>query len=173
MGVYFEDILDVEMENGTVSRSFMNRAIGEGDIKGNRFGVRVLRNGAEVNLTGVTVVGYFIRANGTTEVIIGSRQGSRCWIELPQACYAVEGNFTLSIKLTDGTVTTTARIVDGTIVDTVLGSVYDPGGVVPDLSSFTTLIERAETAAEKIEALTVTATQITGTRYKIAVVISS
>ena len=169
MAIYREDIIDVELETGTVHRSFANRSVGEGDINGNRFGVRILRNGEEVNLSGVTVIGYFIRANGTTEVISGSRSGSMCWVELPQACYAVDGNFTLSIKLTDGTVTMTARIVDGTVVNTVIGSIIDPGSVIPDLASFTALVERAEAAAETIEAYSISAVNLTGTRYRIDV----
>lgn len=172
MAVYREDILNIDLISGTINRSFMNKSVGEGDIKANRFGVRVFRGGEEVDLSGVTVIGYFIRENGTTVVINGSRDYNTCWVDLPQACYAVEGQFTLSILLTDGTVATTARIVDGTVVNTTLGSIYDPGGVIPDLSSFTELVERAETAAETIEAFSVTATQITGTRYKIAVTIS-
>lgn len=169
MSVFLEDIIDIDVKTGNVHRSFMNHALGEGDASGNRFGVRVLRNREEVDLSGVTVVGYFIRSNGTTEVISGNRSGAVCWVDLPQACYAVNGNFQLSIKLTGGGITTTARIVDGTVVDTVLGDISDPGGVIPDLSSWTALVERAEAAAAKIESFNITETLITGTRYRIGV----
>lgn len=169
MAIYKNDFVDIDLETGTVFRSFLNKTLGEGDAAGDRFGVRVLRNGAEVDLTGVSVVGYFIRANGSTETITGSRSGSRCWVELPQACYVYEGGFTLSIKLTIGGTTVTARIVDGTVVDTVMGSLNDPGGVIPDLSDWTALVTRAEAAAAKIESFNITETLITGTRYRIGV----
>ena len=170
MGFYREDITVIDMESGTVHRSFMNHALGEGDIKGDRFGVKIIRNGEAVNLTGVAVIGYFIRANETTVVISGERNENVCWVELPQACYTIEGNFTLSIKLSNGTETVTVRIVDGTIVNTVLGDLVDPGSVIPDLSEFTELVERAEAAAAKIEAISITSTLITGTRYRLDVV---
>ena len=169
MAIYKNDFVDIDLETGTVFRSFLNKTLGEGDAAGDRFGVRVLRGGQEIDLTGVSVVGYFIRSNSTTEVINGSRSGSRCWVELPQACYVYEGGFTLSIKLTIGGTAVTARIVDGTVVDTVLGGLNDPGSVIPDLSDWTALVARAEAAAAKIESFNITETLITGTRYRIGV----
>ena len=167
--IYKEDIIDIDLGTGTIARSFQNKALGEGDSSGDRFGVRVLRNGAEIDLTGVSVTGYFVRANGSTEVISGSRSGSKCWVTLPQACYVYEGNFTLAIKLTISGTTVTARIVDGTIVNTVLGAINDPGSVIPDLASWTALVTRAEAAAAKLESFNITETLITGTRYRIGV----
>ena len=169
MAIYRNDIADIDLETGTVHRSFLNKALGEGDISGNRFGVRVLRNGQTVDLTGVSVSGYFVRANGTSVALSGSRSGNTCWVTLPEACYAVEGNFELSIKLSVGGVTVTARIVDGTIVNTALGDLVDPGSVIPDLASWTALVTRAEAAAAKIEGFNITETLITGTRYRIGV----
>lgn len=165
--------MDIDLEGGTINRSYMNHNLGEGDQKGNRFGVRVFRNGQSVDLTGVSVSGYFIRANGTTVSLSGSRSGNKCYVTLAAACYAVEGSFTLVIKLTGGGITATARIVDGTIVDTAIGELVDPGSLIPDLSDFTDLVERVEAAAEKIESFDITAVQITGTRYKLGVIEAS
>ena len=170
MAIYKEDIQTIDLETGTISRTFLNKVLGEGDAYGDRFGVIVQRGGQPVDLTGVSVSGFFIRANGTTESLSGSRSGSKCWVDLPAACYAVEGNFTLGIKLTHSGTTVTARIVDGTIVNTSLGSIYDPGSLIPDLADWTALVSRAEAAAEKIESFDITATLISGTRYRLGVV---
>jgi len=173
MAIYKNDFVDIDLETGTVFRSFMNRSIGEGDIKGDRFGVRVLRNKQEVDLTGVSVSGFFTRANGTTVEITGStytfRTGSKCGVILPASCYAVEGNFTLAIKLTVGGVTITARIVDGTVDNTVIGSIVDPGSTIPSLADYEALVTRAEAAATKLESFNITETLIEGTRYRIGV----
>ena len=170
MAIYKEDIQIIDLETGTISRTFLNKALGEGDSYGDRFGVIVQRGGQPVDMTGVSVSGFFIRTNGTTEALSGSRSGSKCWVDLPAACYAVEGNFTLGIKLTHSGTTVTARIVDGTIVNTSLGSIYDPGSLIPDLADWTALVTRAEAAAEKIESFDITATLISGTRYRLGVV---
>jgi len=170
MAIYKNDFVDIDLDTGTVFRSFLNKTLGEGDASGDRFGVRVLRNGAEVDLTGVSVTGYFIRPNGTTAVISGSRSGSKCYVTIPQSCYAYEGNFTLTIKLSIGSTMVTARIVDGTVVNTSLDTFVDPGGVIPDLTDWTALVSRAEAAAAKIESFNITETQISGTRYRIGVV---
>ena len=167
--LFMEDIADIDMKTGTVNRTFQNKSIGEGDGKGNRYGVRLFRDRTPVNLSGVTVVAYFIRANGTSVVINGAISENKAYIDLPAACYAYEGNFTLSIKLVTSGETATVRIIDGTVVNTVEGSIIDPGSVVPDLSAFTALVEAAEAAAEVVEGFSISEEQITGTRYKIIV----
>ena len=170
--IYKEDVIDFDLETGNTNRSFSHKILGEGDIKGNRFGIRITRNGEEINMTGVSVIGYFINANGDTEVINGERSGSKCWVELPEACYTVEGKFTLSIKISDGTTITTVRIIDGTIENTAVGTAYDPGQVIPNLEDFEELVERVEEAAETIEGINITNTLISGTRYRINVTTS-
>lgn len=167
MAIYNEHIVDIDMESGTIHRSFINKSIGEGDSNGNRYGVRLFRNGEPVDMTGVTCNGYFVRHNGTSVAISGQKSGNKCYVELPLSCYTVEGTFKLSIKLTKGTTTITALIIDGEVVDTVTGAIIDPGSVIPDISAFATLVSRVETAAETIEDFDISATQITGTRYKI------
>ena len=171
---YREDYADIELESGTVNRTRLNKAIGEGDNHGNRYGVRVFRDGEAVDLTGVSCDGYFMRADGTaTEVIAGVVTGNIAYVALPAACYAVVGNFTLAIKLIYPGYTMTARIVDGTVVDTKLGELTDPGDTIPDLSDFTALVARVEAAAAKIESFDIEAEVITGTRYRLGVIEST
>lgn len=141
------DLINVDLNNGTVSRSFMNRTIGEGDILANRFGVRVLRDGEAVDLTGATCNGYFIRSDGATVAITGSVSGNVAYVELPQTCYAVEGQFALAIKLTGEGVTGTMRIIDGVVENTTTGSAVDPGTIIPNIE---TLIAEIEAAVNSI-----------------------
>ena len=169
MAIFKEDILDIEIQSGTIHRSFMNRMIGGGDEAGNRYGVRITNNGEEVSLSGSACVGYFIRADGSTLVINGTISNGVAYIELPAAAYAVEGQFSLAIKISGTGYADTMRIVDGTVVKTTTGNMLDPSSEVPSLESLMAVIGRAETAAETIGGLTLAATQITGTRYKIAV----
>lgn len=169
MAIYREDVVDIELESGTVFRSFMNKSIGEGDINGNRFGFRCLRNGSPVSMIGTAVIGHFIRADGNTVLLNGEVDGNTAFVSLPAACYAIEGQFTLVIKLSGGGVTGTIRMVDGTVVNTTNGAVLDPGEVIPDLSDYLAVVEDAEKAAETVFGISVTAELISGSDYKIVV----
>ena len=166
MADYREHIVDVELEAGQVHRSFVNFSIGEGDINSQRYGVRLFRNGEPENVSG-SVVGYFIRPDGNTVALTGSKSGNEAWVTLSQSCCAVEGQFMLAIKITSGSMSNTVRIIDGTIVDTVKGAVIDPGNVIPSLADYTDLAEAIEAAAESIEGITIDVSQIEGTRYKL------
>lgn len=171
MAIYHEDIIDVELKSGTIHRSFAQKIIGEGDIKANRYGVRLWRDGEPVNAGGSNCMGYFIRhGHGDTVIINGGLfNGQEAYIELPDSCYAYDGAFTLVIKLVGGGVTGTMRVVDGTVVDTMIGSPIDPGGVIPDISDLLAVIERAEDAADTIAEFSVYAQQVEGDNYAIVV----
>lgn len=169
MAIYREDIIDIELESGTVFRSFMNKSIGEGDENANRFGFRCFRNGVPVSLIGTAVIGHFTRADRNTVELDGTVEGNTAYVSLEKACYAVEGQFTLSIKLSGGGVIGTIRMVDGTVVNTTNGAVIDPGGVIPDLADYLAVVEDAEEAAETVLGISVTTELISGTDYRIIV----
>ena len=123
--VYHNDSVDIELESGTVFRTFLNHPIGSGDNNANWYGVRVFRNAEPVNLTGCSVQGIFMPSSGSAILISDS---THTWVSeneaavlLPQACYNVKGQFTLAIKIigvTAYTTTGTVRIVDGVVADT-------------------------------------------------------
>lgn len=169
MAIYQENLVKIELITGNVYRSFSHMAIGEGDGNGNVYGIIAMRNGAEEDLTGSACIGYFIRPDGVTLILNGVVEGNKAYVMLPEAAYTNEGCFTLTIKLSEGGNTNTVRIVDGTIVNTTTGAIMDPAEVIPDLSDYEEVVEAAEEAAETINALSVAAVQISGTRYKITV----
>ena len=169
MAVCKEDYLDIDLITGTTARTFMNKAIGEGDANGNRYGVRLFKDKTPEVITGKTCVGYFIRPDGITLIINGAVNENTAYVELPAAAYAIPGSFTLTIKIASSDFVETVRIVDGTIVDTFTGSIYDPASEIPSVEEFLEYIDDAEAAAEDIAKYSVTVTQITGTRYKIGV----
>ena len=167
--MYYEDILDIDLENANqLHRSFLSRNIGEGDYNGNRFGVRLWR-GDEPATMSESCIGYFIRPDDITLVIDGVISGNTAYVELPQAAYAKDGNFTLAIKLGGVGVSTTMRIVDGAISNTTTGTVSDPGSAIPDIDQLTAIIAAAEAAAAEIDEFVITASLIEGTRYEITV----
>ena len=169
MAVDHRDMVDVELTSGTVFRSFMNLNVGEGDHLANRYGVNLFRNGVPNNIDGYTVTGYFVRADGTTIVINGTASGNRAYVNIPAMCYAVEGSFTLTIKVNGSSARSTVRIIDGTVINTTTESVADSSSVIPNLAALEAMAERAEAAAEDIAAFSVYAEQIAGDDYRIVV----
>ena len=167
MALYHNDIVDIDLDSGTLHRSFAHHALGEGDSNGNRFGVRLWRSGEPVMADGAQCMGYFIRhGNGDTVTISGGLfSGQDVWVDLPASCYAYDGAFSLVIKLIGGGVTGTMRIVDGSVVDSIIGPPVDPGGVIPDLTDLLAVIGRAETAADTIAGFSIRTELVSGTNY--------
>ena len=149
MAFYKEDIVDIELQSGTIHRSFLNHSIGSGDDDANRFGVRAFRNGVAENIGG-SCTGYFIRTDGATVVITGGVvSGNVAYVTLPETCYAVEGVFSLAIKCSGGGVTGTLRIVDGVVSRTTTSALVDPGTILPSIED---LIDDIEAAVASIPA---------------------
>ncbi len=133
MAIYHEDLVNIELQTGTVHRSFLMHSIGSADSAANRFGVRVFRNGEEVDLTGCTCQGFFRNSNGENIALTsaGTVDGNVAYVTLPQACYNYAGQFCLAIKLIGGGVTGTVRIVDGMVDNTNTGGAVAPTETVP------------------------------------------
>jgi len=133
MAIYKEDIVSIELSNGAIHRNFLNHSIGTGDNSANRFGIRVFRNGSEVDLSGVSCQAYFKNAEGTNIALTsyGTVSGNVAYVTLPQACYNVEGQFCLAIKLIGGGVTGTMRIIDGMVCNTGTTGAVAPTSSVP------------------------------------------
>ena len=147
MANYREDILDIELENGNLHRNFIRHTIGSGDALANRFGVRVFRHGEPVVLTG-TCNGYFINSAGATIPITnGVIDGNVAYVTLISTCYAVEGIFSLAIKVTSSGEAVTMRIVDGMVSRTSTDVAIDPGTIIPSVED---LIEAIDEAAASI-----------------------
>ena len=118
------------------------------DNDGNLLGVNVYDDGEPASLSG-TVSGNVIRADGGTVAVTGTLSGNQASIVLPQACYVVPGNLTITIKLTSsGTVTTLACII-GIVYRSSTDTAVDPGTIIPSIEA---LISEIETAVASVPA---------------------
>lgn len=152
MALYKDDFVRIDLADGSIFRSFMNRTLGEGDIDATRFGVIMTRSGEAEDLTGVSCSGYFVRADGQTVVITGTVEDNKAFVTIPQSACAVEGNFSLAIKLVGSGVTGTMRIVDGTVSSTTTETIVDPGQVIPSIAELLAQIEACENATDAANA---------------------
>lgn len=165
--------VDIELSSGQILRTFSNVMLGEGDNTANRFGVRIFDHGEPVTLSGASCIAYFIRSDGITLVLNGVVSQNTAYIDLPEAAYAQIGVYTLTIKITGSGYASTVLMIDGTIVETTSGSLSDPESSFPDPAEYLEYVERAEAAAAEIENFIISASQITGTRYKITVTVNT
>ena len=133
MAIYKSDIVDINLETGSIHRSFLNHTIGSGDNSANRFGVRTFRDGVPADLSGASCQAVFMNAAGTNIALTsyGTVSGNEAYVTLPQACYNVEGQFCLAIKLAQSGVTVTTRIVDGVVSNTGTTGSVAPTSSVP------------------------------------------
>ena len=135
MAIYKRDIASINLETGTIHRTFLNHSIGLKDQKADHFGIRVFRDGEPVDLTGVSVQGIFMPPQGDPIAITSGNivSGNEAEVVLPQACYNYDGQFCLAIKLVDSnnSVTGTMRIVDGMVDNTHASGTVAPTSAVP------------------------------------------
>lgn len=123
-----------------------------GDNQAHRFTVACQRNGLPVNLAGATITGYFMRADGGTVVIVGDVERGEAVLVLPEACYAVNGRFSLVVKAIMGDVVSTILWVEGAVNRSKTDALVDPGTVVPSLEELLARIEEMEAAAQDARA---------------------
>ena len=116
----------------------------------------------EAELLDGTVGGELVRPDGVTVALAGEKgdavrqvnlaagglcNATPCSVTLPQACFAVPGRVTLTIKLTDGTTITQALSVSAVVVRTSTDEAVDPGEVIPDLAAIQATAAEAAAAA--------------------------
>ena len=150
MAIYKEDIVEIELQSGTIHRSFLNHSIGSGDKKANRFGVELFRNGAPVSAESSVVTGVFMAPdwnnygiNETSWPGSTGKEGNKAWVQLPEICYAVTGQFCLAIKLSGGGVEGTMRIIDGTVSETGEAGAVVPTSTIPTTEEIIAAYEEA------------------------------
>ena len=117
----------------------------------------------EAELLDGTVGGELVRPDGVTVALAGEKgdavrqvnlaagglcNATPCSVTLPQACFAVPGRVTITIKLTEGTTITQALSVSAVVVRTSTDEAVDPGEVIPDLAAIQAAAAEAVEAAE-------------------------
>ena len=163
MAINRMDIIDVELNSGTVNRSFLMRSIGKGDNNANSFGVRLFRNGDPENIGFGAVQGFFRNSHGENIALTshGTIEGNLAYVTLPQECYNYEGQFTLSIKIVspESANTVTMRIIDGIVDNTNTDGAVAPTDAIPTYQEilavydeFVDALLENETNNNKIEA---------------------
>lgn len=135
--VYRIDIADVDLLK-PFRRENTGTLLAEGDMVANRFGAKLRKGNEPCDCGGHRVTGYFINPHGETIIIDGKTDEDYVFVDLPSACYASEGSFSLAIKVALGGSAVTVRAVDGYIRLTSTDHVIDPTDKVYNLSEMLT-----------------------------------
>lgn len=142
----------VDLNSGVLITPLKNEFF-NGDEEAHRFVVKCYRDTPhkKVDLAGANVEGYFIRADGATVPIIGEVEDNAAVIQLPPACYARQGRFTLTIKVVWSDVIETIFQGVGNINQTTTDEVVDPGQVVPSIDKLLAEVGKLEETTKRAE----------------------
>ena len=148
-------ITPADIEQKTFSEAKKN-GYNTDEVDAFRTSRNMIANGEEpVDVSLCSCIGYFIRADGETVIINGglADEDGVLGVTLPQNCYAVEGQFTLTLKISGDLFEHTSgaiRVIDGMVVKGTTGTIIDPGTIVPALTEAAIIatISSCEAAAQ-------------------------
>lgn len=132
------------------------------DVLAATFMVDVLEGGEAVSLTGATVTGYAIRADGATVLLTGSASGNRASITLDASCYVVQGSLDVVIKVTSGDATVTVGAWRAYVQRSTTDAIVDPGHVIPSIEELLEKIDEMEAGTAAANAAAAAATTAAG-----------
>lgn len=140
----YPNIFPVDLDSGSVSIVSI-RHLCMGDAYANRVGAQVFQGGQRVQLYGLCLA-KAILADGQTVPIQDGQMDldeSIIYVDLPAACYAVEGPIKISVVWYNGDHRTTLLVACGNVVRTETGAVIDPGTIIPSVAQLIQEIEDA------------------------------
>ena len=117
--------------------------VGLADKAADAFAAALYQGGSAYTPGGLAdVKGYFVRPDGQTVYLTGSKSGSTVSVTLTPACYTLTGPYTLTLKVEESDDNLgTVLIVDGTVVETQTGEVADYGDEYPSLEALLAMLD--------------------------------
>ncbi|MEI3415583.1 MAG: hypothetical protein V8Q88_10490 [Christensenellales bacterium] len=112
------------------------------------FELSLYRGAQEMDLSGASARGYFIRADGYTVPITGAISGNVVTLTLSESCYYVVGNFNLIIKVSIGEIRKSVFWGNGYVVRSMTDAIVDEENVIPSLDELLAQIAAVESAAK-------------------------
>ena len=128
----------------------MNEPLAYDNALAHSMQVTVYNDDGEEDLSGVGVVGSFMKADGNTvSPINGTVSGNVARVVLPASCYVTPGRFKFTMNLSKDGTTRTALWVEGHVERNVGGTIIDPGTPVGNISTAIANANAAATAASE------------------------
>lgn len=140
----FKRKIDVDAE---IQMTPLKSLYASGDKDAHVFELSLYRGEQEMDLSGASAQGYFIRADGYTVPITGSISGNVVTLTLSEGCYYVVGNFNLIIKVSIAESRKSVFWGNGYVVRSMTDAIVDEENVIPSLDELLAQIAAAESAA--------------------------
>lgn len=141
----FKRRIDVDVETQMTP---LKSLYASGDKNAHTFELSLYRGAQEIDLSGASAQGYFIRADGYTVPITGAISGNVVTLTLSESCYYVVGNFNLIIKVFIGESRKSVFWGNGYVVRSMTDAIVDEENVIPSLDELLAQIAAAESAAK-------------------------
>ena len=141
----FKRRVDVDAE---IQMTPLKSLYASGDKDAHIFELSFYRGAQEMDLSGASAQGYFIRADGYTVPIVGAISGNVVTLTLSERCYYVVGNFNLIIKVFIGESRKSVFWGNGYVVRSMTDAIVDEENVIPSLDELLAQIAAAESAAK-------------------------
>jgi hypothetical protein len=141
----FKRRIDVDAE---IQMTPLKSLYASGDKNAHIFELSLYRGAEEIDLSGASAQGYFIRADGYTVPIAGAISGNIVTFTLSEGCYYVVGNFNLIIKVSIGESRKSVFWGNGYVVRSMTDAIVDEENVIPSLDELLAQIAAAESAAK-------------------------
>lgn len=141
----FKRRIDVDAE---IQMTPLKSLYASGDKDAHVFELSLYRGTEEMDLSGASAQGYFIRADGYTVPITGAISGNVVTLTLSEGCYYVVGNFNLIIKVSTAESRKSVFWGNGYVVRSMTDAIVDGENVIPSLDELLAQISAAESAAK-------------------------
>lgn len=141
----FKRKIDVDAETQMTQ---LKALYASGDKNAHTFELSLYRGAEEMDLSGASAQGYFIRADGYTVPITGAISGNAVTLTLSEACYYVVGNFNLIIKVSTAEIRKSVFWGNGYVVRSTTDAIVDEKNVIPSLDELLAQIAATEAAAK-------------------------
>ena len=141
----FKRRIDVDAE---IQMTPLKSLYASNDKDAHIFELSLYRGAQEMDLSGASARGYFIRADGYTVPVTGAISGNVVTLTPSEGCYYVVGNFNLIIKVFIGESRKSVFWGNGYVVRSMTDAIVDEENVIPSLDELLAQIAAAESAAK-------------------------
>lgn len=139
--------IHIDLDKGLQSQP-LRMMLAAGNAQAHQLRLHALRDGTPIDLSGTSVSGFCLRADGSTVPLEGKIENGAAVLLLSAACYAVPGTARISMTLIYGE-TIATHVLATAMVDAISSEIIvDPEHVIPSLTELLGQIAAMEQATD-------------------------